>query len=143
MSASETTGGERDFPDRGPAVFAVTTATSALATVFVVARMVSRIGIVRNMSADDYIIILAWLIAFFLSLTISFGTRFGLGRHDSNIEHVDKPGLRMCEYVFSILYVCQALLIHVLHSAVCLTRITEPCPHGNQDVYTRLLSPLG
>ncbi|KAK0651578.1 major facilitator superfamily domain-containing protein [Cercophora newfieldiana] len=103
MSASETNGG-RDFPDRGPAVFAVTTATSALATLFVAARMVSRIGIVRHMSADDYIIILAWLIAFFLSLTIDFGTQRGLGRHDSNIEHVDKPGLRMCEYVFSILY---------------------------------------
>ncbi|KAK4451859.1 major facilitator superfamily domain-containing protein [Podospora aff. communis PSN243] len=104
MSASETAGGEGDFPDRGPAVFSVTTATSALATVFVAARMVSRIGIVRNMSADDYIIILAWLIAFFLSLTIDFGTRFGLGRHDRNIEHADKAGLRMCEYVFSILY---------------------------------------
>ena len=139
MSASE---GERDFPDRGPAVFAVTTATSALATVFVAARMVSRIGIVRHMSADDYIIILAWLIAFFLSLTIDFGTRFGLGRHDSNIEHVDKPGLRMCEYVFSVLYVCQAPTC-VLPGAVCLTRMTEPCPHGNQDVHSRLLSPPG
>jgi len=94
-----------DFPDRGPAVFAVTTATSVLATVFVAARIVSRIGIVRSVSWDDYIIILAWFIAFFLCLTIDFGTHKGLGRHDGNIEHVDKPGLRMCEYVFSVLYV--------------------------------------
>ncbi|KAK3326440.1 major facilitator superfamily domain-containing protein [Apodospora peruviana] len=92
------------FASRGPAVFAVTTATLVLATVFVAARMVSRIGIVRRVGADDYIIVLAWLIAFFLSLTIDFGTQRGLGRHDANISASDRMGLRMCEYVFSVLY---------------------------------------
>ncbi|CAI4212256.1 unnamed protein product [Parascedosporium putredinis] len=65
--------------DRGPAVFAVTTATLVLATVFVVARLVCRRFIVKNISWDDRIILLAWLIAFGLSFTINFGARKGLG----------------------------------------------------------------
>jgi hypothetical protein len=93
------------LPDRGPVVFAVTTATLALATVFVAARMVSRVGILRRTTCDDYIMVLAWLIAVFLSLSIDLGTARGLGRHDANILPGDLPGLRINEYVFSILYV--------------------------------------
>lgn len=92
------------FPDRGPAVFAVTTATLVLASVFVGARMFSRIRIVRHVTPDDYLIAAAWLIAFFLSFTIDFGTRRGLGRHDANIPDEWKTSLRKSEYVFSVLY---------------------------------------
>ncbi|KAK3359040.1 major facilitator superfamily domain-containing protein [Lasiosphaeria hispida] len=92
------------FQNRGPAVFAVTTATLVLASVFVAARLVSRVGIVRRVTWDDYIIFLAWLFAFALCLSIDIGTNKGLGRHDRDIEIADKPALRMCEYVFSILY---------------------------------------
>ncbi|KAJ4388256.1 hypothetical protein N0V85_007746 [Neurospora sp. IMI 360204] len=90
--------------DRGPAVFVVTTVTIGLATLFVAARMVSRIGIVRRVGWDDYIIVLAWLIAMFLASTIDTATRHGLGRHDGDIHPQELPRLRMCEYVFSILY---------------------------------------
>ncbi|KAF4995576.1 hypothetical protein FGRMN_5029 [Fusarium graminum] len=100
-SASTDDGG---FPDRGPAVFAVTTATLVLATVFVAARMVSRSFIVRNITWDDRVMVLAWLIAFFLSFTICFGVHNGLGRHDNDIDMARLPALRRCEYVFSILY---------------------------------------
>lgn len=93
------------FPDRGPAVFAVTTATLVLATVFVAARLVCRIGIVRRVSWDDYFIILAWILAFGLSFTINYGTRKGLGRHDDDIPDQDQGALRKSEYAFSILYV--------------------------------------
>ncbi|KAF4458000.1 hypothetical protein F53441_154 [Fusarium austroafricanum] len=96
--------GDGGFPDRGPAVFAVTTATLVLATVFVAARMVSRAFIVRNVTWDDRVMILAWLFAFFLSFTICFGVHNGLGRHDENIDPHRLPALRRCEYVFSILY---------------------------------------
>ncbi len=92
-------------PDRGPVVFSVTTATLILATVFVAARMISRAGIVRKVSWDDYIILLAWLIAFFLSFSIDIGKTEGLGRHDANIDPNDRPALRKSEYVFSVLYV--------------------------------------
>ncbi|KAK4199386.1 putative L-fucose-proton symporter [Triangularia verruculosa] len=90
--------------DRGPAVMAVTAATLILSSVFVAARMVSRIGIVRRFGADDFIMVLAWLTTLFLSLSIIFGTKRGLGRHESNIEDWEMPALRMCEYVFSVLY---------------------------------------
>jgi hypothetical protein len=93
------------LPDRGPVVFAVTTATLALATVFVAARMVSRVGILGRTACDDYLMVLAWLIAVFLSLSIDLGTKRGLGRHDANIAPEDLSGLRINEYVFSILYV--------------------------------------
>lgn len=93
------------FPDRGPAVFAVTTATLVLATIFVAGRLVSRIGIVRHVSWDDYIIVLAWVFAVGLSITIDIGTRRGLGRHDANIPDEHRVPLRKTEYVFSILYV--------------------------------------
>ncbi len=86
-------------------VFSVTTATLVLATAFVVARMISRAGIVRKVSLDDYIILLAWLIAFFLSFSILIGKTEGLGRHDANIDASDRPALRRSEYVFSVLYV--------------------------------------
>ncbi|KAJ4302349.1 hypothetical protein N0V88_002493 [Collariella sp. IMI 366227] len=92
------------LPDRGPAVFAVTTATLALATLFVAARMVSRAAIVRRTGWDDYVMVLAWLIAVFLSLSIDLGVKRGLGRHDKDIPPEKSAGLRMSEYVFSILY---------------------------------------
>lgn len=94
------------YMDRGPAVFAVTTTTLVLCSVFVFSRLVCRVAIVRRVGWDDYFIILAWLLAFSLSLTINLGTQTGLGRHDANIPAEDRARLRICEYVFSILYVC-------------------------------------
>ncbi|KAK2609377.1 hypothetical protein QQS21_002158 [Conoideocrella luteorostrata] len=91
-------------PDRGPAVFAVTTATLVLASIFVGARMVCRYSIVRRVSWDDRIMILAWLLTFFLSFSIDYGVTVGLGKHDAHINHADLPKLRRAEYVFSILY---------------------------------------
>ncbi len=93
------------FPDRGRSVFAVTTATLVLCSLFVAARLVCRVGIVRRVSCDDYFIALAWALAFGLCFTIDLGTRKGLGRHDSDIAPGDRASLRRCEYVFSILYV--------------------------------------
>jgi hypothetical protein len=92
-------------PDRGPAVFAVTTATLALATLFVAARMVSRVAIVRRTGWDDYMMVLAWLLAAGLSLSIDLGAKHGLGQLDQDIEQEELASLRRCEYVFSVLYV--------------------------------------
>lgn len=47
--------------NRGPVVLAVTTALLAVSTTFVVLRLVSRIGVVRKVSNDDYFIVLAWV----------------------------------------------------------------------------------
>jgi hypothetical protein len=94
-----------DFPDRGPAVFAVTTATLCLATLFVAARVVARVFIVRRTRSCDYTMALAWLIAVFLSASVNIAARLGLGRHGRNIAPENKAALRTWEYVFSILYV--------------------------------------
>lgn len=112
MSDSSSSTEDGGFPDRGPAVFAVTLATLILASVFVAARIVCRAFIVRRFTWDDWTMILAWLISFFLSFTICLGAYHGLGRHDENIPDSDWPVLRRCQYVFSILYVSLSTLRH-------------------------------
>ncbi|KAM0287229.1 hypothetical protein ACHAQH_000543 [Verticillium albo-atrum] len=91
-------------PDRGPVVFAVTLSTLVLASVFVAARIFCRHVIVKNVSWDDKIMLLALILTFGLSFTICFGTTKGLGRYDDDISTEDEGALRRCEYVFSILY---------------------------------------
>lgn len=92
-------------PDRGPTAFAVSVGTLALASLFVAARLICRYFIVRSVRWDDKVMMLAWLIAFFLSFTIALGTSNGLGRYDADIPETHRGVLRRCEYVFSILYV--------------------------------------
>jgi hypothetical protein len=91
--------------DRGPAVFAVATATLVLGVVFVLARVASRVWIVRQVSWDDHLILLSAVIAVALTITIDLGTHRGLGRRDADIAVYDMPELRRCEYAFSVLYV--------------------------------------
>ncbi|KAI2625946.1 MFS general substrate transporter [Hypoxylon sp. NC1633] len=92
------------YPNRGPALFAVTIATLGLASCIVAARLVCRIRIVRSTTWDDYFIVLAWILAFALSISIDLGASKGLGRHDEDISPDDWDTLRRCEYAFSILY---------------------------------------
>lgn len=47
--------------NRGPVVLAVTVALLGASTVVVSLRLVSRIGVVRKVSLDDYLIALAWV----------------------------------------------------------------------------------
>ncbi|KAJ8120105.1 hypothetical protein ONZ43_g3101 [Nemania bipapillata] len=98
-----------DYPNRGPVVFAVTTGTLVLATVFVAARLTCRIFIVRQVTWDDYFILLAWALAFGLSFAIDFGTSVGLGLHDADITAQDWGPLRRAEYTFTVLYVRHTL----------------------------------
>ncbi|KAL2152655.1 hypothetical protein VTH82DRAFT_5839 [Thermothelomyces myriococcoides] len=93
-----------DCPDRGPAVFAVTTVTLVMATLFVVARMVTRLCIVRRWAIDDFVMTLAWLFAVTLSLTINVGVNYGLGRHDRNINPAKNPSLMATKTSILILY---------------------------------------
>ena len=81
--------------NRGPEVLTVTVALFVAATVAVILRFVSRAGIVRRISADDYAMILAWvshchecLQRFDIGLTDAAAHRFRLHffhllRHDS------------------------------------------------------------
>lgn len=47
--------------NRGSVVLAVTTALLVASTVFVALRLVSRVGVVKKVSTDDYFIGLAWV----------------------------------------------------------------------------------
>ncbi len=98
-------GSAHSYPDRGPVVFAITTGTLVLATVFVAARLICRKFIVRQVSWDDYFIVIAWFLAFGLSFAIDYGATKGLGRHDANIQADDWDPLRRSEYAFTVLYV--------------------------------------
>lgn len=99
-----------DVPDRGPAVFAVTLGTFVVGTVFFIARLICRTTIVRRVSWDDYLMVLAWFLAAGLTITVDIGTRYGLGRHDANIPDDHRLPLRKTEYVFSVVYVCTETL---------------------------------
>ncbi|KAL8766912.1 MAG: hypothetical protein Q9194_006138 [Teloschistes cf. exilis] len=87
--------------NRGHEVLAVTVALFVAATVAVLLRFISRAGIVRRISYDDYAIIVAWLIAFGFSFSICYGTTLGLGRHQEFLRNDDRTGLRKSEYAFS------------------------------------------
>jgi hypothetical protein len=50
-----------DGSGRGTPVLVVTAIMMVLATLFVVLRMISRIGIVRRVALDDYFMVLAWV----------------------------------------------------------------------------------
>ncbi|KAH8591276.1 major facilitator superfamily domain-containing protein [Bisporella sp. PMI_857] len=94
----------REFPSRGKAVFIVTTVTFILATIFVASRLISRFFILRHKTGDDWLMIVAWVIAFGLSFAIDYGAFRGLGRHDADIPQEWLPALRQSEYAFTILY---------------------------------------
>jgi len=49
------------FEDRGQLVLAVTIALLVASSFFIVLRFISRIGIVKRVSADDYAIVVAWV----------------------------------------------------------------------------------
>ncbi|KAL8711654.1 MAG: hypothetical protein Q9220_004064 [cf. Caloplaca sp. 1 TL-2023] len=90
--------------NRGHEVLAVTIALFVAATFAVVLRFISRAGIVKRISADDYAMILAWFIAFGFSFSICYGTSVGLGRHEVNVKAEDKASLKKSQYAFSVLY---------------------------------------
>jgi hypothetical protein len=52
---------DNDVPTRGSSVLIVTIIFLVLATIFVTLRLISRVGIVKKISADDYVMLLAWV----------------------------------------------------------------------------------
>jgi hypothetical protein len=65
--------------DRGPTVYAVVLALIIVATVFIVLRVISKLGITRRATAHDFVAIVAWALDVGLSITIMVGTQVGLG----------------------------------------------------------------
>jgi hypothetical protein len=69
--------------DRGPAVFVVTLVLVVLATVFTILRLISKWGVTRKATSDDFVALTAWVFAVALSVSILIGTQVGLGEPDS------------------------------------------------------------
>lgn len=97
-------------PDRGPAVFASSVATLALATFFCVARVVCRSMIVKKVVLDDYLICLSLLLAIALTVSLAVDINLGLGRQYQDIRDEDQTALNVAAYVFSVIYVCSSLV---------------------------------
>ena len=110
--------------NRGPVVLAITVTCLIASTLFVILRLISRIGVVKKVTWDDHFILVAWvylyifkidlgtlmtdlvqLLAFGFSFSICWGTHIGLGRHEGNVPVTDQNALRKAEYAFSVLYV--------------------------------------
>ena len=89
---------------RSSLVFVVTLIFLVLATIAVVLRLISRAFITRRVDSSDYSMILAWLLAFGLSVSIIVGTTVGLGDHDIRIHDEWWGPLKKSEYAFSVLY---------------------------------------
>lgn len=93
------------FPNRGPLVEVVALTTLGVATLFVVARLATRLWLVKKTTWDDFMIVVSWFLALGVSLSIAIGVRNGLGRNDADIPARWRDDLRKCEYAFSVLYV--------------------------------------
>jgi hypothetical protein len=126
-------------PNRGPAVFAVTTATLVVGTFFLIARLICRSTIVKRIGWDDYFIILAWFLTAGLSITIDISTNKGLGKHDESIDERNRIPLRKTEYVFSVLYVRP---LELWSTAPKANKNPESSLDGAEDQCSDLLPPL-
>ncbi|KAM0715452.1 hypothetical protein Q7P37_008950 [Cladosporium fusiforme] len=93
-----------DLQGRSAPVMAVSIALLVIATVFVFFRMLSRAAIVKKVATDDYSMVIAWIIAVGMTMSVIWGTRYGLGRHQENIPPDWLPTLKKYNYAFSVLY---------------------------------------
>ncbi|OBT98489.1 hypothetical protein VE01_03488 [Pseudogymnoascus verrucosus] len=112
------------LPNRGPAVELVALTTLGIATLFVVARLVTRLGIVKRSTLDDLMIVVGWTLALGVTLSITIGVAKGLGRHDVDIPPQSLDDLRKCEYTFSVLYnpALMATKTSILIFYLCLSK---------------------
>ena len=90
--------------DRSGAVFVVTLVLSITATVFVLLRLASKGLVVRKLTSDDYIIVVAWVFSAGLSVSIMLGAQRGLGAPDSLIQASWEDTLKRSVYAFTVLY---------------------------------------
>ncbi|KFY48466.1 hypothetical protein V495_01280 [Pseudogymnoascus sp. VKM F-4514 (FW-929)] len=89
---------------RREALQVATYVTIIMAFVFVALRMTSRIFITRHTTWDDYMMVIAWLIALGLSLTVLLAAQKGFGLMDVDLKPGSIPDLKRFGYAFSILY---------------------------------------
>lgn len=98
-------------PDRGPAVFAGSISSLALATVFCISRILTRVVIVKRVTLDDYSICLALVLSIGLTTAVAVDVSLGLGRQYPDIADKDQTSLNVAAYAFTVIYVCFQLSV--------------------------------
>jgi len=93
-----------DLEGRSGVVLAITVCMAGLATLFVFLRILSRTAIVKHVSPDDYIMIVAWVFALGLSATLCYACAWGLGRKEVDVPFAWEWNLKKADYAFTILY---------------------------------------
>lgn len=140
--------------NRGPAVLTVTIVFLCVSTAFVVLRLISRAGILKRVSWDDYFIVAAWVrhtsnralavpssannrkfLAFGFSFSICWGVHVGLGHHEANVSQENMGSLRKAEYAFSVLYVSARRLYTAEQRLIGNARIRSSWPRRRRYWY--------
>ncbi|QIW97496.1 hypothetical protein AMS68_003014 [Peltaster fructicola] len=96
--------GHGNLQGRSPAVLAVSISFICCTSIFVFLRMISRGVIVKRISIDDWLMVIAWLLTFGMTFAVCYGTSYGLGRHEADIPDSWQPTLHKANYAFSVLY---------------------------------------
>ncbi|KAJ6084677.1 hypothetical protein N7486_011477 [Penicillium sp. IBT 16267x] len=94
----------RSLSGQGQGVFIGVTVSFIIASIFFVARLFSRFGITKYNGWDDVFIIIAWVLALGLSVSVDYASSKGLGRHNADIPESWISPLLASEYAFTILY---------------------------------------
>ncbi|CUS12976.1 unnamed protein product [Tuber aestivum] len=89
---------------RAPLLKASITGVVTLSFVTVLLRFVARGWIVRKVAMDDWLIALAWVLSFAMSLTICLATRFGLGDHRELPQDDLAAPLGKARFAYTLLY---------------------------------------
>lgn len=90
--------------DRSHLVLVVTSAINAVSLMFLVSRLTSRVFLVKATGVEDWILLLAWILALGLSIAICVATQYGLGVYHGAITVAHEATLRRLIYTFDLLY---------------------------------------
>ncbi|KAK8864130.1 hypothetical protein IAR55_001376 [Kwoniella newhampshirensis] len=92
------------LPDRSAPIFNVTLITAILAALFTAMRMTSKGWIIRKITLDDWVTVVAWLFSLGASVAIMIGAKSGLGKMDAAITHSMYSTLKRSTFVLTVLY---------------------------------------
>lgn len=113
----------------------------ALATLFLALRFTSRIHIAHRVTMSDYAMLIGWVLVCALSVANIYATMKGLGLREGVLESWRNP-LARAEYVFAVLYVCQADLPGARSLYPTLTYIVSS-PGSHQGIDPPILPDAG
>ncbi|KAL8758496.1 MAG: hypothetical protein Q9184_003911 [Pyrenodesmia sp. 2 TL-2023] len=121
--------------NRGGEVLAVTVAMFVAATCAVILRFISRVGVVRKISQDDYAMIVAWIISFGFTFSICYGTSVGLGRHGNPALMATKTSICLFyltlsknQPVFKWMTIATLVVVNVAGAALTFLNIFQCSP---------------